>query len=144
MFHWKKQNKKVCAEMSRQTMYYSNDKMDSGKQIAIWFIPCTLLVCTSLFATVYSFVGQFSLRAHNSSHLLFFGANFVFYAYCKESLRYTLVYHAISILSRYHCLDSPTYCAFVIQINYSELFPICSYMIHLNFHIFTKYLRRYE
>ena len=75
-----------------------------------------------LFATVYSFVGQFSLRARNSSHLLFFGANFVFYAYCEEYLRYTLLYHAI--LSRYHCLDYPTFVAFGIQINYSEVFPI--------------------
>ena len=101
--------------------------------VRYWYVPiCNrLFFCWSILFACAQFISS-----------LFFGANFVFYAYCEESLRFTLLYHAI--LSRYHCLDSPTYCAFVIQINYSELFPICSYMIHLNFHIFTEYLRRYE
>ena len=74
--------------------------------VRYWYAPiCNrLFFCWSILFACAQFISS-----------LFFGANFVFYAYCEESLRYTLVYHAISILSRYHCLDSPTYCAFVIQ-----------------------------
>ena len=97
--------------------------MDSGKQIAIWFIPCTLLVCTYLQPSTYSFVGQFSLRAHNSSHLYFSAPISCFMPIVKnlwDIPYYTMLY----LLSRYHCLDYPTYCAFVIQINCSEVFSI--------------------
>ena len=94
-----------------------------------------------LFATVYSFVGQFSLRAHNSSHLYFSAPISCSMPIVKnfwDIPYYTMLY----LLSRYHCLDYPTYCAFVIQINYLEVFPIA--MIHLNFYIFIEYLRRYN
>ena len=79
--------------------------------VRYWYVPiCNrLFFCWSILFACAQFISS-----------LFFGANFVFYAYCEESLRYTLLYYAI--LSRYHCLDYPTYCAFVIQINYSEVF----------------------
>ena len=79
-----------------------------------------------LFATVYSFVGQFSLRAHNSSHL-YFSAPISCSMPIVKNLWDIPYYTMLCILSRYHCLDYRTYCAFLIQINFSELFPICSY-----------------
>ena len=65
--------------------------------VRYWYAPiCNrLFFCWSILFACAQFISS-----------LFFGANFVFYAYCEESLRYTLLYHAI--LSRYHCLDYPT------------------------------------
>ena len=103
--------------------------------VRYWYAPMYLQ------PSIYSFVGQFSLRAHNSSHLYFSAPISCSMPIVKnfwDIPYYTMLY----LLSRYHCLDYPTYCAFVIQINYSEVFPIA--MIHLNFHIFIEYLRRYN
>ena len=121
MFHWKKQNKKVCAEMSRQTMYYSNDKMDSGKQIAIWFIPCTLLVCTYLQPSILLLVNSLCVR---TIHLIFYfsapiSCSMPIVKNIWDIPYYTMLYY-LDIIALITLLN--TYCAFVIQINYSNTF----------------------
>ena len=83
--------------------------------VRYWYAPiCNrLFFCWSILFACAQFISS-----------LFFGANFVFYAYCEESLRYIPYYTLLYLLSRYHCLDYPILLCFC---NSDQLFGGFSY-----------------